>query len=230
MRHSDAQQDPMVSVKKVEKAPLESYADIGGLDAHIQEIKEAVALPLTHLELYLNYMRTIGIRPPKGVIVYGEPGTVKTLLVKPLLCIFLRFPELFMVTDDLSPSIVFIDEIDAFGTKRYDAHLGGERQIQRTMLELLNQLDDVKVILAMNRIESLDPALLQPGRIDRKIEFALPDVNTRRHIFQVTHADFKKAKEKVHVQEEIRLAGGPLYVRLIMIALELPLECCLVVS
>ncbi|KAJ0777055.1 putative proteasome endopeptidase complex [Helianthus annuus] len=99
--------------------------------------------------------------------------------------------ELFRVADDLSPSIVFIDEIDAVGTKRYDAHSGGEREIQRTRLELLNQLDgfdsrgDVKVILATNKIESLDPALLRPGRIDRKIEFPLPDIKTRRRIFQV---------------------------------------------
>ncbi|KAJ0593434.1 putative proteasome endopeptidase complex, Acetolactate synthase [Helianthus annuus] len=99
--------------------------------------------------------------------------------------------ELFRVADDLSPSIVFIDEIDAVGTKRYDAHSGGEREIQRTMLELLNQLDgfdsrgDVKVILATNKIESLDPALLRPGRIDRKIEFPLPDIKTRRRIFRV---------------------------------------------
>ncbi|EOX92559.1 Regulatory particle AAA-ATPase 2A isoform 2 [Theobroma cacao] len=201
--------DPMVSVMKVEKAPLESYADIGGLDAQIQEIKEAVELPLTHPELYED----IGIKPPKGVILYGEPGTGKTLLAKAVAnstsATFLRVVgseliqkylgdgpklvrELFRVADDLSPSIVFIDEIDAVGTKRYDAHSGGEREIQRTMLELLNQLDgfdsrgDVKVILATNRIESLDPALLRPGRIDRKIEFPLPDIKTRRRIFQVT--------------------------------------------
>ncbi|GMP48502.1 hypothetical protein CsSME_00015829 [Camellia sinensis var. sinensis] len=200
--------DPMVSVMKVEKAPLESYADIGGLDAQIQEIKEAVELPLTHPELYED----IGIKPPKGVILYGEPGTGKTLLAKAVAnstaATFLRVVgseliqkylgdgpklvrELFRVADDLSPSIVFIDEIDAIGTKRYDAHSGGEREIQRTMLELLNQLDgfdsrgDVKVILATNKIESLDPALLRPGRIDRKIEFPLPDIKTRRRIFQV---------------------------------------------
>ncbi|KAK4338693.1 hypothetical protein RND71_043180 [Anisodus tanguticus] len=204
--------DPMVSVMKVEKAPLESYADIGGLDAQIQEIKEAVELPLTHPELYED----IGIKPPKGVILYGEPGTGKTLLAKAVAnstsATFLRVVgseliqkylgdgpklvrELFRVADDLSPSIVFIDEIDAIGTKRYDAHSGGEREIQRTMLELLNQLDgfdsrgDVKVILATNKIESLDPALLRPGRIDRKIEFPLPDIKTRRRIFTVyTHS------------------------------------------
>jgi len=259
--------DPMVSVMKVDKAPLESYADVGGLETQIQEIKEAVELPLTHPELYED----IGIKPPKGVCLYGEPGTGKTLLAKAVAnstsATFLRVVgseliqkylgdgpklvrELFRVADEHAPSIVFIDEIDAVGTKRYDSTSGGEREIQRTMLELLNQMDgfdaraDVKVILATNRIESLDPALLRPGRVDRKIEFPLPDPKTKRRIFgihtgrmtlsddvnleefvmskdelsgadikavcteagllalrerrmKVTHADFKKAKEKV---------------------------------
>ena len=99
--------------------------------------------------------------------------------------------ELFRVAEEHSPSIVFIDEIDAVGTKRYDSNSGGEREIQRTMLELLNQLDgfdsrgDVKVIMATNRIETLDPALIRPGRIDRKIEFPLPDEKTKRRIFGI---------------------------------------------
>jgi 26S proteasome regulatory subunit T2 len=200
--------DPLVSVMKVEKAPLESYADIGGLEEQIQEIKEAVELPLTHPELY----EEVGIRPPKGVILYGVPGTGKTLLAKAVAnqtsATFLRVVgseliqkylgdgpklvrELFRVAEELAPSIVFIDEIDAVGTKRYDSHSGGEREIQRTMLELLNQLDgfdsrgDVKVIMATNRIETLDPALIRPGRIDRKIEFPLPDIKTKRKIFQI---------------------------------------------
>lgn len=184
--------DPAVSVMKVEKAPNESYGDIGGLEKQIQEIKEAVELPLTHPELYED----VGIKPPKGVILYGEPGTGKTLLAKAVAnqtsATFLRVVgselvqqylgegpklvrELFRVAEEHSPTIVFIDEIDAIGTKRYDTSSGGEREIQRTMLELLNQLDgfdehgDVKVIMATNRIESLDPALIRPGRIDRKV-------------------------------------------------------------
>lgn len=200
--------DPMVSVMKVEKAPLESYADIGGLEDQIQEIKEAVELPLAHPELYED----IGIKPPKGVILYGEPGTGKTLLAKAVAnhtsATFLRVVgseliqkylgdgpklvrELFRVADDMSPTIVFIDEIDAVGSKRYDSSSGGTKEIQRTMLELLNQLDgfdergDVKVIMATNKIESLDPALIRPGRIDRKIEFPLPDAKTKRHIFGI---------------------------------------------
>ena len=193
---------------QVEKAPTESYADIGGLEDQIQEIKESVELPLTHPELYED----IGIKPPKGVILYGEPGTGKTLLAKAVAnstsATFLRVVgseliqkylgdgpklvrELFRVADELAPSIVFIDEIDAVGTKRYDSTSGGEREIQRTMLELLNQMDgfdarsDVKVIMATNRIETLDPALLRPGRIDRKIEFPLPDAKTKRRIFTI---------------------------------------------
>ena len=194
----------------------------------IQEIKESVELPLTHPEYY----EEMGIKPPKGVILYGPPGTGKTLLAKAVAnqtsATFLRVVgseliqkylgdgpklvrELFRVAEEHSPSIVFIDEIDAVGTKRYDSNSGGEREIQRTMLELLNQLDgfdsryvisrirlktimlitpliyiitplflffisrgEVKVVMATNRIESLDPALIRPGRIDRKIEFPLP--------------------------------------------------------
>ena len=122
--------------------------------------------------------------------------------------------ELFRVADELAPSIVFIDEIDAVGSKRYDSHSGGEREIQRTMLELLNQMDgfdavgDVKIILATNRIDSLDPALIRPGRIDRKIEFPLPDAKTKRRIFQIhtskmTLADDINLEEFVLAKDEL---------------------------
>jgi len=217
--------DPMVTVMKLEKAPTESYADIGGLDTQIQEIKESVELPLTHPEYY----EEMGIKPPKGVILYGPPGTGKTLLAKAVAnqtsATFLRVVgseliqkylgdgpklvrELFRVADEHSPSIVFIDEIDAVGTKRYDSNSGGEREIQRTMLELLNQLDgfdsrgDTKVIMATNRIETLDPALIRPGRIDRKIEFPLPDEKTKRRIFGI-HTGRMTLSEDVDLEEYI---------------------------
>jgi len=204
----DEDANAMVNVMKVDKAPLESYADIGGLEKQIQEIKEAVELPMTHPEMY----EEVGINPPKGVILYGAPGTGKTLLAKAVAnetrATFLRVcgseliqkylgegpklvRELFRVADENAPCIIFIDEIDAVGTKRYDSNSGGEREIQRTMLELLNQLDgfdsrgEVKVIMATNKIESLDPALLRPGRIDRKIEFPLPDISTKKRIFDI---------------------------------------------
>merc|ERR1711962_1977001 len=200
--------DSTVNVMKVDKAPLETYADIGGLETQIQEIKESVELPMTHPEIYED----IGIKPPKGVILYGPPGTGKTLLAKAVAnqtaATFLRMVgseliqkylgdgpklvrELFRVADENAPAIVFIDEIDAVGTKRYDSNSGGEREIQRTMLELLNQLDgfdergEVKVIMATNRIETLDPALLRPGRLDRKIEFPLPGLKTKKKIFSI---------------------------------------------
>ena len=190
--------DPLVSVMKLDKAPTESYADIGGLEQQIQEVREAVELPLLHPELY----EEMGIKPPKGVILYGAPGTGKTLLAKAVAnqtsATFLRIVgseliqkylgdgprlvrQLFQVAAENSPSIVFIDEIDAIGTKRYESTSGGEREIQRTMLELLNQLDgfddrgDIKVIMATNKIDTLDPALIRPGRIDRKILFENPD-------------------------------------------------------
>lgn len=215
--------DPMVSVMKLDKAPTESYGDIGGLEKQIQEIKEAVELPLTHPELY----EEMGINPPKGVILYGAPGTGKTLLAKAVAnqtsATFLRIVgseliqkylgdgprlcrQIFQIAGDHAPSIVFIDEIDAIGTKRYESSSGGEREIQRTMLELLNQLDgfddrgDVKVIMATNKIESLDPALIRPGRIDRKILFETPDQNTKRKIFSI-HTAKMSLSDDVDLEE-----------------------------
>merc|ERR1712119_181783 len=184
-------------------------------------------LPLTHPEYY----EEMGIKPPKGVILYGPPGTGKTLLAKAVAnqtsATFLRVVgseliqkylgdgpklvrELFRVADEHSPSIVFIDEIDAVGTKRYDSGSGGEKEIQRTMLELLNQLDgfdsrsNVKVIMATNRIDSLDPALIRPGRIDRKIHFPLPEAKTLKKIMQI-HTSRMNVADDVDLEE---IVGG----------------------
>ncbi|KAJ9604033.1 ATPase of 26S proteasome regulatory subunit 4 [Cladophialophora chaetospira] len=217
--------DPLVSVMKLDKAPTESYADIGGLEQQIQEVREAVELPLLHPELY----EEMGIKPPKGVILYGAPGTGKTLLAKAVAnqtsATFLRIVgseliqkylgdgprlvrQLFQVAAENAPAIVFIDEIDAIGTKRYESTSGGEREIQRTMLELLNQLDgfddrgDVKVILATNKIETLDPALIRPGRIDRKILFENPDTSTKKKIFTL-HTSKMSLAEDVDLDEFI---------------------------
>merc|ERR1712113_1254768 len=217
--------DNMIDVMKVQKAPEESYADVGGLDKQIQEIKESVELPLTNPEMY----ETVGISPPKGVILYGPPGTGKTLLAKAVAnhtkATFLRVVgselikkylgegpklvrELFQVASDNAPCIIFMDEIDAIGAKRYNSNSGGEREIQRTMLELLNQLDgfdsrgDVKVIMATNRIDSLDPALIRLGRIDRKIEFPLPDEKTKRRIFNI-HTSKMTLSDDVKIDEYI---------------------------
>ena len=237
--------DPLVSVMKLDKAPTESYADIGGLETQIQEVREAVELPLLHPELY----EEMGIKPPKGVILYGGPGTGKTLLAKAVAnqtsATFLRIVgseliqkylgdgprlvrQIFQVAAEHAPSIVFIDEIDAIGTKRYESTSGGEREVQRTMLELLNQLDgfddrgDVKVIMATNKIDTLDPALIRPGRIDRKVLFENPDrkwfttllclcgvrsliystENTKRKIFNL-HTSKMSLNEDVELDEFI---------------------------
>uniref|UniRef100_A0A1I7XZ78 ZP domain-containing protein n=1 Tax=Steinernema glaseri TaxID=37863 RepID=A0A1I7XZ78_9BILA len=202
---------------KLEKAPKESFDQIGGLESQIQEIKEAVELPLTHPEYY----EEMGITAPKGVILYGEPGTGKTLLAKAVAnstsATFIRATgsdlvqkssgegarlvrELFKMAKDSAPCIMFIDEIDAVGTKRFDTSCKGEQEVQRTLLELLNQLDgfesrgDVKVIMATNRIDSLDPALIRPGRIDRKIELPKPDESTKKKIFQIHTSGMNLAK------------------------------------
>jgi 26S proteasome regulatory subunit T2 len=189
-------------------------------------MKEAVEYPLTHPELYED----IGIKPPKGVILYGVPGTGKTLLAKAVAsqtnATFLRVVgselvqkyagegpklvrELFRVAEEHAPTIVFIDEVDAIGTKRYDTDSSGRKEIQRTMLELLTQLDgfdsttDVKVIMATNRIDTLDPALIRPGRIDRKIEFPFPDERTKKMIFDIHTARMSRA-EDVNLSEFIQ--------------------------
>lgn len=203
---------------KLEKPPKETFEDIGGLEGPIQEIKESVELPLTHPEYY----EEMGITAPKGVILYGEPGTGKTLLAKAVAnstsATFIRATgadlvqknsgegaklvrELFKMAKESAPCIVFLDEIDAVGTKRYDTSSRGEQEVQRTLLELLNQLDgfesrgDVKVILATNRIDSLDSALLRPGRIDRKIELPKPDEKTRQKIFSIHTSGMNLAKD-----------------------------------
>ncbi len=218
--------DPIINMMKIEIAPTESFKDIGGLSDQIREIKEAIELPLIHPEIFSN----IGITPPKGVILYGEPGTGKTLLAKAVAnstqASFIRVTgselvqkylgegpklirEIFRFACYFSPSIIFMDEIDAIGTARYETSSGGEKEIQRTMLELLNQLDgfdsndNVKVIMATNRIDSLDPALIRPGRIDRKIEFPFPDEKTIRRIFKV-HARKMNIDKHVKIDEFIK--------------------------
>jgi len=201
--------------------PDVSYSDVGGLDMQKQEIREAVELPLTDPELYAQ----IGIDPPRGVLLWGPPGTGKTMLAKAVAhhtkAAFIRVVgsefvqkylgegprmvrDVFRLARENSPAIVFIDEIDAIATKRFDAQTGADREVQRILLELLNQMDgfdqttNVKVIMATNRHDTLDPALLRPGRLDRKIEFPLPDRRQKRLVFQVVTG-------KMNVSEEVDL-------------------------
>ncbi len=200
--------DPLVRSMEVETKPIETYADIGGLKAQLQELRETVELPLLQPELF----EKVGIQPPKGVLLFGPPGSGKTLMVKAVAheteATFIRVigselvqkyigegarlvREVFEFAREHSPSILFIDELDAIGSKRLDIATSGDREVQRTLMQLLSELDgfsprgDVKIIGATNRVDILDPALLRPGRFDRHIEFPMPKQEERIEIFKI---------------------------------------------
>ncbi|CAL8070916.1 unnamed protein product [Calicophoron daubneyi] len=218
--------DSRVKAMEVDDRPTERYSDIGGLDKQIQELIEAVVLPMTHRDRF----EAIGIQPPKGVLLYGPPGTGKTLLARACAAqtksTFLKLagPQLvqmfigdgaklvrdaFQLAKEKAPTILFIDELDAIGTKRFDSERAGDREVQRTMLELLNQLDgfqpnhDIKVIAATNRVDILDPALLRSGRLDRKIEFPAPNEEARARIMQI-HSRKMNVNKDVNFEELAR--------------------------
>ncbi|KAJ2440890.1 26S proteasome regulatory subunit 6A, partial [Coemansia sp. RSA 2424] len=221
-----AEYDPRVKVMEVDEKPTEDYTDIGGLDKQVEELVEAIVLPMTHAERF----KKLGIRPPKGVLMYGPPGTGKTLLARACAAqtqstyLKLAGPQLvqmfigdgskmvrdaFALAKEKAPTIIFIDELDAIGTKRFDSEKSGDREVQRTMLELLNQLDGfgsddrIKVIAATNRIDILDPALLRSGRLDRKIEFPLPNEEARARIIQI-HSRKMNVSDDVNFEELAR--------------------------
>merc|ERR1712047_89931 len=221
-----AEYDSRVKAMEVDERLTEQYSDIGGLDKQIQELVEAVVLPMTHKERFEN----IGIKPPKGVLLYGPPGTGKTLMARACAAqtksTFLKLagPQLvqmfigdgaklvrdaFALAKEKAPAIIFIDELDAIGTKRFDSEKAGDREVQRTMLELLNQLDgfsstaDIKVIAATNRVDILDPALLRSGRLDRKIEFPAPTEEARARIMQI-HSRKMTISKDVNFEELAR--------------------------
>merc|ERR1711879_1108178 len=181
---------------------------IGGLNEQIREIRESIELPLTNPELF----HRVGIKPPKGVLLYGPPGTGKTLLARAMAnqmdCKFMKvvssaivdkyigesarvIREMFGYARENAPCIIFMDEIDAIGGRRFSQGTSADREIQRTLMELLNQMDGfdvlgkVKVIMATNRPDVLDPALLRPGRLDRKIEIPLPNDQARLDIINI---------------------------------------------
>lgn len=225
--------DSRVKAMEVDEKPTEDYTDIGGLDKQIQELIEAVVLPMTQAEKF----EAIGIRAPKGVLLYGPPGTGKTLLARACAknteAVFLKLagPQLVqmyigdgakLIRDafDLAKekikkegrkgAIIFIDELDAIGTKRYGGEQSGDREVQRTMLELLNQLDGfssnekIKVIAATNRPDTLDPALLRSGRLDRKVELPHPGEAARAQILKIHSKKMKVDLEDVNFDELAR--------------------------
>jgi len=222
--------DPMVYAFEVEERPNVTYNDIGGLDKQIEEIREAIELPLLKPHLF----EEAGIDPPKGVLLYGPPGTGKTLLAKAVAhhtnATFIRVVgselvqkyigegarlvrELFELAREKSPSIIFIDEIDAIAARRVASDTSGDREVQRTLMQLLAEMDgfdprgDVKIIGATNRIDILDPAILRPGRFDRIIEIPLPSYEGRVHIFKI-HTRKMKLADDVNFAELARLTEG----------------------
>jgi proteasome regulatory subunit len=223
-------EDPYVKAMEVVERPDVSYLDIGGLSKQIEEIREAVELPLLKPDLF----RKIGIEPPKGVLLYGPPGTGKTLLAKAVAhetkATFIRVVgsefvqkfigegarivrEVFELAKRKAPSIIFIDEIDAIAAKRIDIGTSGEREVQRTMMQLLAEMDgfdplgNVKIIAATNRIDILDPAILRPGRFDRIIEVPLPDKKGRLEIFKV-HLKKMSIGKDVELEKLAELSDG----------------------
>lgn len=203
-----SEKDPSVLGFEVIERPRVTYADVGGLERQLHELREAVELPLKHPDLF----EKVGIEPPKGVLLYGPPGCGKTLMAKAVAnhvnATFIRVVgselvrkfigegarlvhELFELAKEKAPTIIFIDEIDAIGAKRMDETTGGEREVNRTLMQLLAEMDgfdprgNVKVIAATNRPDILDPALLRPGRFDRLIEVPLPDFKGRLEILKV---------------------------------------------
>ena len=200
--------DPIVSGAEVVDKPKVTYDDIGGLKQQMLELREAVEDPLLRPELYTK----VGIEPPKGVLLVGPPGTGKTLMAKAVAnatnATFIRLVgselvqkyigegarlvrDLFELAKEKAPSIIFIDELDSVGAKRLDVATSGDREVQRTLMQLLAELDgftaihNVKIIGATNRPDILDDALLRPGRFDRIIDVGLPDVDARTQIFEI---------------------------------------------
>eukprot|EP00917_Polyrhabdina_sp_WS-2016_P020178 GHVP01043209.1.p1 GENE.GHVP01043209.1~~GHVP01043209.1.p1 ORF type:complete len:428 (-),score=96.80 GHVP01043209.1:10-1293(-) len=221
--------DPLVNLMMVDKVPGSTYEMIGGLDKQLEEIKEVIELPIKHPELF----ESLGIVQPKGVLLYGPPGTGKTLVARAVAhhtkCRFIRVSgsefvqkyigegsrlvrELFVMARENAPSIIFIDEIDSIGSAR-SGSTGGDSEVQRTMLELLNQMDgfestqNIKMIMATNRIDILDPALLRPGRIDRKIEFPAPGNESRLKILKIHSRKMNMTKGIVLKEIAEKLTG-----------------------
>lgn len=223
--------DPFVKgMEVIDSIPDLSYEDIGGLADQLQEVRETVELPLKRPDLF----KKVGIEPPKGVLLYGPPGTGKTLVAKAIAheteATFIRIigselvqkfigegarlvREIFNMAKQKAPTILFIDELDAIGSQRLKIATSGDREVQRTLMQLLSELDgfeqrgDVKIIGATNRIDILDPALLRPGRFDRMIDFPIPDGDARNSIFKI-HTRSLTINENINIKRLVDLTEG----------------------
>eukprot|EP00002_Diphylleia_rotans_P008507 TRINITY_DN1838_c0_g1_i1.p1 TRINITY_DN1838_c0_g1~~TRINITY_DN1838_c0_g1_i1.p1 ORF type:complete len:390 (-),score=100.55 TRINITY_DN1838_c0_g1_i1:599-1768(-) len=230
MRILPREVDPVVHNMRSEDPGKVSYSAIGGLGDQIRELREVVELPLTNPDLFAR----VGIKAPKGVLLYGPPGTGKTLLARAIAsnieASFLKvvssaivdkyigesarvIREMFGYARDHQPCIIFMDEIDAIGGRRFSEGTSADREIQRTLMELLNQMDGfdqlgrVKIIMATNRPDVLDPALLRPGRLDRKIEIPLPNEQGRLEVLKIHAAPITKQGD-IDYEAVIKLGDG----------------------
>lgn len=230
MRTLPREVDPLVYNMSHEDPGNIAYNEIGGLSEQIRELREVIELPLRNPELF----QRVGITPPKGCLLYGPPGTGKTLLARAVAsnvdANFLKvvssaivdkyigesarmIREMFGYARDHEPCIIFMDEIDAIGGRRFSEGTSADREIQRTLMELLNQMDGfdvlgkVKIIMATNRPDVLDPALLRPGRLDRKIEISLPNEQARLEILKIHSAGIQKAGE-IDYEAVAKLSDG----------------------
>ncbi|KAH8270320.1 hypothetical protein KR018_007864 [Drosophila ironensis] len=228
MRYLPREVDPLVYNMTHEDPGNVNYAEIGGLSEQIRELREVIELPLLNPEIFLR----VGISPPKGCLLYGPPGTGKTLLARAIAsqldANFLKvvssaivdkyigesarlIREMFAYARDHQPCIIFMDEIDAIGGRRFSEGTSADREIQRTLMELLNQMDgfdalgQVKMIMATNRPDTLDPALLRPGRLDRKLEIPLPNEVARMDILKI-HAGPLAKRGEIDYEAVVKLS------------------------
>eukprot|EP01098_Paradermamoeba_levis_P006824 TRINITY_DN283_c0_g1_i3.p1 TRINITY_DN283_c0_g1~~TRINITY_DN283_c0_g1_i3.p1 ORF type:complete len:391 (-),score=125.53 TRINITY_DN283_c0_g1_i3:109-1281(-) len=230
MRILPREVDPVVFHMMSEDPGSISYGEVGGLTDQIRELREVIELPLTNPELFVR----VGIKAPKGVLLYGPPGTGKTLLARAVAsnldASFLKvvssaivdkyigesarlIREMFGYAKEHQPCVIFMDEIDAIGGRRFSEGTSADREIQRTLMELLNQMDGfdtlgkVKIIMATNRPDVLDPALLRPGRLDRKIEIPLPNEQGRSDIMKIHSTKISKFGE-IDFDAVVKLSDG----------------------
>lgn len=228
MRILPREVDPVVFNMTQEDPGSVDYSNIGGLSEQIRSLREAIELPLINPELFGR----VGIKPPTGVLLYGPPGTGKTLLARAIAsnidAHFLKvvasgivdkyigesarvIREMFNYAKEHQPCIIFMDEIDAIGGKRFSEGTSADREVQRTLMELLSQLDGfeqlekVKIVAATNRPDTLDPALMRPGRLDRKIEIPLPNEQSRMEILKI-HASKLTKHGDIDYEGVVKLA------------------------
>jgi proteasome regulatory subunit len=219
----DAETDARAQAMEVDEDPGVTYADIGGLDEQMREVREAVEAPLLDAEQF----REVGVEPPSGVLLHGPPGTGKTMLAKAVAhetdATFIKMAgselvqkfigegsrlvrDLFELASEREPAVVFIDEIDAIASKRTESKTSGDAEVQRTMMQLLSEMDgfedrgEIRIIAATNRFDMLDRAILRPGRFDRLIEVPLPDWDARKRILEL-HTD------EMSLADDVDMAG-----------------------